>query len=137
MVNKNHIFIILILIFFDQITKFYFKNKKFLIFNYTENTGAAFSLLEGYTLLLILISLIVIIATVFYYFKLKKSPKYLRLGLLFVFSGTIGNLIDRVSLGYVRDFIDLRVWPIFNFADIYNVTGFLIILYYYYKQNKK
>ena len=43
-------------------------------------------------------------------------------------AGTIGNLIDRIVFGYVRDFISISIWPSFNLADIFNVIGVILIL---------
>jgi len=46
-----------------------------------------------------------------------------------VLGGTIGNLIDRLHLGYVTDFIDFKVWPVFNVADMSTTIGVIIIAY--------
>ena len=67
-------------------------------------------------------------------FFLAKKEKNLQIPLAFLFGGTIGNLIDRLFLGHVRDFIDLQVWPIFNIADSFNVIGVLIIFYLVLKE---
>ena len=127
---KKFLLISILIIFLDQLTKDLFTNKHFLFINYTTNTGAAFSLLQNQTFLLTIISFLVAI----FIFFLAKKEKNLRIPLAFLFGGTIGNLIDRVSLGYVRDFIDLQVWPIFNIADSFNVIGVLIIAYLVLKE---
>ena len=111
--------LIILLILLDQITKFLFAT--------TINYGAAFNILQGYTTLLILISLVVLSVALYYYFKEKN--KNLKLGLSFLIAGIIGNLIDRIILGYVRDFIDFRIFPVFNLADAFNVIGVFIIIY--------
>jgi|SRR3989338_1280919 len=134
MVKIKYIVLIFILVLIDQLTKFLSKNKNFFIINYTENTGAAFSLFQGYTLFLILISILVVFFTLYYFIKIKQSPKRVYIILILILSGTIGNLIDRISLGFVRDFIDLKIWPIFNLADLYNVVAFILILIYYFKK---
>ncbi len=108
--------LIILLIILDQITKYFLGNVK--------NYGAAFGILQGYTTFLIIISVIVILICVYYY-----REKNLRLALSFILAGTISNLIDRVLLGYVRDFIDLRIWPVFNFADSFNVVGIILLIY--------
>ena len=123
--NKNFFLITFLIIVLDQITKFLLTNVSFGIFNYTTNTGAAFSLFQEYTNFLIIVSILVIVLILYYY---KKYPKYW-LGLSFVLGGTLGNLIDRIFLGYVRDFIDFKVWPVFNIADSFNVIGVLILVY--------
>ena len=133
MVRKKHIIFLIILILLDQLTKFYFKNKNFFIFHYTENTGAAFSILQNKINLLIILSIVAAIITIYYLIKLKLSRK-LELSLILILSGTLGNLIDRIFLKYVRDFIDLKIWPIFNLADFYNVLGFILLLIYFRKK---
>src|SRR3989344_634425 len=108
--------LILLLIILDQISKYFLTT--------TINYGAAFSLFQGYTIFLIIASLIALIICIYYY-----KEKKLRLGLNFLISGIIGNLIDRIFLGYVRDFINLRIFPVFNLADMFNVIGVLLIIY--------
>ena len=122
---RRFLIISFLVILLDQATKFLFTNKHFLFINYTTNTGAAFSLLEGQNTLLIFISILVAI----FIFLLARKEKNIKIPLAFIFGGTLGNLIDRIFLGYVRDFIDFKVWPIFNIADSFNVIGVLIIFY--------
>ena len=55
---------------------------------------------------------------------------FLKLGMGLLIGGAIGNLIDRLKTGYVVDFIDFRVWPVFNIADISIVVGVGIIIYF-------
>jgi signal peptidase II len=122
---KKFFLIAILIIILDQITKIIFTNKHFLFINYTTNTGAAFSLFQNQIILLTIISFLVAI----FLFFLARKEKKLQIPLAFLFGGTIGNLIDRFFLGYVRDFIDLQIWPIFNIADSFNVIGVLIIIY--------
>ena len=131
MVNKPILIFILVLV--DQITKVFFKNKSFLTFNYTTNTGAAFSLFHNQNLFLIITSIIILIFLIYLYKKYPRLQVYLSL----VIAGTIGNLIDRIFFGYVRDFIDLRVWPVFNIADSLSVIGVLLIAYSLIKNEDK
>jgi len=123
----------IIFVLFDQVSKFIFQNKYygqgiFKIF-YTENTGAAFSILQNQQLLLIIISIIVIILIFKYYKEIK-----VKLPLILILAGTTGNLIDRVFFGFVRDFISVSVWPIFNLADCFNTIGIFWLIYYFYKE---
>ena len=108
--------IIIILLLLDQISKY--------LLTTTINKGAAFGLFQGYTTLLIIISLIVLVICIYYY-----KDKNLRLGLSFLIAGIIGNLIDRIILGYVRDFIDIGIFPVFNLADSFNVIGVGLLIY--------
>ncbi|MBI2672719.1 signal peptidase II [Candidatus Woesearchaeota archaeon] len=131
--NKLGFLIVSILIIIsDQISKFYFTNKnviitKFLSFRYAENTGAAFSILQNQRLFLILISIIVFFVFLYYF---KKTDKLVLTGISFLFGGIVGNLIDRLYFGYVRDFIDFKIWPVFNVADSFNTLGVILIVYY-------
>ena len=109
-----------ILIFFDQLAKFIFTNKHFFIINYTQNTGMAFGLFQGYNWLLILIYLMIIV----YLLYLKNTS----LPLILILSGAFGNLIDRIVFGFVRDFIDFGIWPVFNLADAFITVGVLLLV---------
>ncbi len=128
---KKHLVIIVLLIILDQLTKIFFKGKSFFIFNYTTNTGAAFSLFQNQVLFLIITSIAILIFLIYMY---KQYPK-LRLYLSLIIAGTIGNLIDRIFLGHVRDFIDFKIWPIFNVADSLNVVGVILIIYHLLKED--
>ncbi len=122
-VSRKFLLIALFIVILDQITKVLFKGIDYGILNYAENTGAAFGLFKGNVFVLSVISLFVIFLIVYYF---RKYPK-LYLPLSFLLGGATGNLIDRVFLGFVRDFIDLKVWPIFNVADSFNVIGAVIL----------
>lgn len=92
---------------------------------YVKNTGAAFSILTGQRLFLILLPLIIVVALVFYIIVKKPKSKLLVLSFSMIIAGGISNLIDRISLGYVIDFLDFRIinFPVFNFADICVTLG--------------
>ena len=84
-----------------------------------SNSGAAFSLLQGQTAILIIIPAAFIAAILIYILRSQKSGQPLLLtALSLICGGGAGNLIDRVRLGAVVDFIDFRVFPVFNVADI-------------------
>jgi len=131
-IMKRFYFLAFLVVVLDQITKFLFTDVHFGIFNYVKNTGAAFSLFQGYVGTLSLISLFVVIFIVYLF---RKNKEYL-VPLAFVLGGTIGNFIDRFFLGFVRDFIDFKIWPVFNVADMFNVLGVGIIVYYLFKEKK-
>ena len=133
---KTPLILSLIIILLDQSTKYLFKGKiiilipKILDINYTTNTGAAFGILKNYNLLLILISIIVI----YLCFKWLKNKSIHYLPLSFIIGGAIGNLIDRLTLGFVRDFIDFKIWPVFNLADTFITVAILLIIYNHFKK---
>ena len=103
----------------------------FISFIFVKNTGAAFNLFAGHTQLLSMFSALVAV-TVIVYFMRKKTllPWYEVVGWGLILGGTVGNLIDRVTLGYVIDFIkvDLVNSPVFNIADMSINVGAIIIL---------
>lgn len=100
-------------------------NTEWLNFTYCENTGMSFSLLEGQRIILITIPILLIAAVEWYVFSGKLKRTDLIFALSALAGGGLGNLIDRVFLGYVVDFIDVRIinFAIFNFADICAVCG--------------
>ena len=123
--------IAIVLIAIDQLVKVLLVGKKYLIgsygIEYVENHGAAFGILQGWRWALIIASVLVLIFIAFLYFKEKNKIE--KAAFVLIFAGTLGNLIDRVMLGYVRDFIAIGAWPNFNIADSLNVVGALILVY--------
>lgn len=93
-----------------------------------QNRGAAFGILKGQIFFFIFIALIVLVL-IFLNFKNnrhKQSSLYL-VSLSLIFAGGLGNLIDRIFFGYVIDFIDFRIWPVFNIADSAITIGAFIL----------
>lgn len=105
----------------------------FLDFTFVENRGAAFGILSGQRWFFILLTVIVVCGIFYGFFQFPKTKPYLflRAGFLLVFSGAVGNGIDRALRGYVVDFLEVTFikWPVFNLADIYVVAGAFIILF--------
>lgn len=95
--------------------------------DYTVNSGAAFGILRARGLLFILVALVVSAGIVVSYRRVLTSPPVVRIALGLILGGAIGNLIDRVRLGYVVDFIDLGWWPVFNLADSAIVIGVVLL----------
>jgi signal peptidase II len=98
---------------------------------YAQNTGAAFSIFNSRTDILAVVSMVGVIIIIVYNFILYRHFPTLdthlnKISLGLILGGTIGNLIDRVWLHYVRDFIDAGPWPIFNAADSSLVVGIII-----------
>lgn len=108
--------------------------KNYFAFEYLENRGAAFGILQNKIWLLAIVTMLVIGGMIFYLVKYKPSSKILRVAMAMIISGAIGNLIDRMYYKYVVDFIlvhykDIYYFPTFNVADILVSVGtfFLII----------
>lgn len=95
-------------------------------FYYVRNTGASFSLLPNATLFLTIFSAAAAITILAFY---KKIPSQQRLFFAFILAGTLGNFIDRIRLGYVIDFIDFKIWPVFNVADSLVTLGAISLIY--------
>ncbi|HLC61198.1 MAG TPA: signal peptidase II [Candidatus Nanoarchaeia archaeon] len=118
----------LIIVILDQLTKLLIRKnfklnesipaiKNFFHLTYVQNTGSAFSLFQGFNIFFIIFSIIVI-GIIFYYIrKIKQNEKLMQLAIGLLLGGTIGNLLDRIFIGAVTDFIDFRIWPVFNIAD--------------------
>lgn len=139
-------FIMAFIIFLDQTSKYaaikylqdarpYIIIENFLQFNYVENRGAAFGILEHKRLFFIIITFIIIIFLTFYLVRNYKALNiFIKFSLAMLIAGATGNLIDRIRLGYVVDFIGFRLngyynFPVFNIADISIVIStFLIVL---------
>ena len=97
---------------------------------YVENTGAAFGMLQGNTWFLILTSVLVSAVVAYLIWKVKPENRYVKLSLALILGGALGNLVDRVLLGYVVDFLDFRIWPVFNIADSCVVVGAILSGYF-------
>lgn len=129
----------LIVVLIDQITKFLTQNINLQILPFirlidVKNTGAAFGILKDHTILLIFLSIMIIGFLIYYIDKIEEKD-YIAYGL--ILGGAFGNLIDRIFLNYVRDFISIWVWPVFNIADAAISIGLIIIIYNEIKKKKK
>jgi signal peptidase II len=126
----------------DRVTKIFFSDilsvgdtipvfKNVFHFTLVHNTGMAFGLFRDHGIVFIIIPVIAIALLVYniYYYR---ENEHLSRSYIFAFSmilgGAIGNLIDRISIGHVIDFLDFRVWPVFNIADSAITIGAVIIL---------
>lgn len=95
-----------------------------------HNTGAAFSSFEGQRVLLIALPVVLIAAGLVYAWKNRSKSRLMLLSIAMIIGGGIGNLIDRVALGYVVDMFDFRVFPIFNVADSFVTVGCILLCIY-------
>lgn len=105
---------------------------------YVQNTGAAFSLLQGHPLLLIIVPGIVLCVGIVFVCVMSKSfNRVFLVSVSLICGGGLGNLTDRISQGYVTDMFDFRVFPVFNVADICVCVGCgLLMLYMIIYSNK-
>ena len=110
---------------------------------YLENRGAAFGMMQGQQTFFVISALIAVAVITYVYFKLPWEKRFhpLRAVVLFIAAGAVGNLIDRLVLGYVVDFFyfELIDFPIFNVADIYVTCATIILallILFYYKEDE-
>lgn len=133
----------------DQVTKFLVSQsltqgaepravvEGFFYLTLVHNTGAAFGVFPNQALFFLIVSGLAVIAIVV--FLRKKTDIFLPrdLGFALILGGAVGNLSDRIRLGYVIDFFDFRVWPVFNVADSAITVGtFLVIISMFCKKRE-
>jgi signal peptidase II len=137
---------ILALVFFDYISKYLFVNflsiqKINLIWDYVfleiyKNTGIAFSIQFPF---LKIMTILIIIGIIYYYIKIEriKNNKYLNFSFIFIISWALWNARERILLWQVTDFIWIKYFSIFNFADIYiNIWIIIYLIIIFLKKDK-
>ena len=128
----------------DQVVKFFIRNSMNIgdsiavinnIFHitYVTNYGAGFGIMQGKTSLLIWFAIIVIGIILFYYERIQEK-KSLQIFSGLILGGTLSNLIDRLFFGFVIDFFDFRIWPVFNIGDSCICIGVACLIIYLIKE---
>lgn len=97
---------------------------------YLQNTGAAWSFMQGNSIFFVLIAFLAILIFIYLLYKFKSNC-LISLGITLMLTGTIGNLIDRIKFGFVTDMfkIDFINFPVFNIADMCLTFGVIILLF--------
>lgn len=145
-----------VLLFLDQFTKYqaiiHLKGQPAVVLiegvlelQYLENTGSAFSLLQGQKFFILLIGFVVLAVLFFVLFRLPQDKKFWMVHVLFaaLIAGALGNIIDRLRFDYVVDFISFVLihFPVFNVADCYIVVCticlFLLFMFVYKEDDLK
>jgi signal peptidase II len=130
----------LLVVFFDQLSKLWIKSYSegqiifeagFFRITHIHNTGASFGLFQDHSFALTIVAFIGIAFVLLYVFLIPRYFPFLgtrmsKVTLGLVLGGIIGNLIDRLNQGYVTDFIDTSIWPIFNIADSAITVGVIM-----------
>ncbi|HAH21082.1 MAG: signal peptidase II [Omnitrophica WOR_2 bacterium GWF2_43_52] len=142
-------FISLCIIILDQISKAYISRNLLVgqslpvlrnIFHITlvHNTGIAFGLLKGYSIFFVVVSLF-IIAFITRELMVGHTRNCLAKGiaLSLLLGGACGNLLDRLRYGYIVDFLDFRIWPVFNIADSAITIGIMMVAYLVWKKSPR
>lgn len=138
----------------DQITKYvaesnlYMKNdidiiKNVLTLTYLRNNGSAFGMFSGKINAFLVLTVIIVVVITYIVIRMPVTKRYLPMYIVctMLVSGAIGNFIDRVRFGYVRDFIYFKLinFPVFNVADCYvtiSVAIFIVLILFVYKENE-
>lgn len=124
----------------DRLTKFFIMQHMvegesiaiaapFLYLTYVRNTGAAFGLLKGRSQLLAVLALLGVGLAAWQWKGIISQSSRVKWGVSLALSGALGNMIDRFVYGAVVDFLDVRIWPIFNVADIAIVCGVILLFW--------
>ncbi len=141
--SKNDIIVIFAIFLLDRLTKvwalFYLssiettsiKIFKFFHLTFVLNEGAAFGIMQNSNLVLLFITILVLILLICMKADVANLGKKANFGYLLIFAGGLGNLYDRVVLGYVVDFLDFLIWPVFNIADTSITIGAIILAWSY------
>lgn len=144
------ILLIALLTAFDQLTKYMITSsfelyeskmviQNILSFTYIRNTGVAWGMFQGKRIIFLVLTAVVLLFCFYIFVNIAEQKKYrlLRIALIVLVSGAVGNMIDRIKLGYVVDFfcVEFIDFPIFNVADIFVVVSmigiFLLIMFKY------
>lgn len=145
MKNSNKLLIVgFVLFVLDQLSKYIIRttmqpSQSIPIINnifhitFVQNTGALFGMLKGFGFAFIWLTIIALGFILFYWDKFPKKI-LVKLFLVFIVVGLIGNLIDRIFFGYVIDFFDFRIWPVFNLADSLVSAGVAGLIVSYVKK---
>lgn len=145
------ILVMLVGVAFDQYTKYlaitYLKDNPISIIEgvfelrYLENRGAAFGLLQNQQIFFLVVGIITLLIMTYLYIRMPRERKYipLRICMILIATGAIGNMIDRARFKYVVDFLYFKLidFPIFNVADIFasvSTCVLIILLLFYYKE---
>lgn len=154
--TKRNLFLLIVIagvvVILDQLTKWLIRQNlamgeeiypisafaPFFRFTYWKNTGAAFGLFQNANIPLLIMAIIISAVIIRTYFHMEDEPLLLRISLSMMLGGAIGNMIDRITLGYVTDFIAVGRFPVFNIADSSVTVGaFLMLLAFYLSEREE
>ena len=100
----------------------------FFSIHYVENSGIAFGLFASATSIVILLTTLAVAWMLYFFGRSGARHPVLPVALGLVMGGSVSNLVDRVRLGHVTDFLDFKYWPAFNLADSFITIGVVILL---------
>ncbi|MBN1377213.1 signal peptidase II [Candidatus Woesearchaeota archaeon] len=128
------IIISIIILLTDRLTKIWALNLtktidfKFFAFTLVKNTGAGFGLFQDLNSVLIYFSVIVLGLLIYFYDRINPYS------FTFIAAGLTGNIIDRIFYGFVIDFINFKIWPVFNIADSFITIGVILLIIEFFRK---
>ncbi len=149
--NKAEVILVPLIFLFDFMTKILavaflmggpsVKVLPFFRLTFVENTGAAFGSFQNGNFWLIIATVLILALLIKWREDLLAYGAAARYGIIFIIGGALGNLFDRIVLGFVIDFLDFIVWPVFNAADSFISVGVMLLFFamtkdYFLKERK-
>lgn len=130
---------VILVIITDQASKIWVSNNmelwesipvipKIFHITYIQNPGSAFGLLRFSNITFIMIGILIIILGILFLTRVARHNKLVFFSFVLILGGSLGNIIDRLRIGKVIDFLDFRIWPIFNIADSAINIGILLLI---------
>lgn len=150
--KKREIIILAIVVAIDLISKYYIQSimtlgdstmiiKDFFYLTFVSNYGAAWGMLSGKMELFFVITIVVLVVIGYILFTTDRKKTLLRIALVVILGGTLGNFYDRVVFGYVRDFLNFYPlgydFPVFNVADSALTIGYVLLAWYLLRHSEE
>lgn len=150
--KKREIIILAIVVAIDLISKYYIQSimtlgdstmiiKDFFYLTFVHNYGAAWGMLSGKMELFFVITIVVLVVIGYILFTTDRKKTLLRIALIVILGGTLGNFYDRVVFGYVRDFLNFYPlgydFPVFNVADSALTIGYVLLAWYLLRHSEE
>ena len=150
--KKREIIILAIVVAIDLISKYYIQSimtlgdstmiiKDFFYLTFVHNYGAAWGMLSGKMELFFVITIVVLVVIGYILFTTDHKKTLLRIALVVILGGTLGNFYDRVVFGYVRDFLNFYPlgydFPVFNVADSALTIGYVLLAWYLLRHSEE
>ena len=101
---------------------------------FITNTGTAFGLFKGVNFVFVAFSIAVVAAILYNIKNIKENEKSVQAAVGLLLGGALGNLLDRIVHGFVVDFLDFRIWPVFNIADSAITVSVIMLIFLLWKK---
>lgn len=143
--KKSEVILLSLIVMIDLISKYYIQSimtlgdsimviKNFFYITFVDNKGAAWGILSGRLELFFIITIVVIVVITYMLFTTERRKVLLRLALVVILAGSLGNFYDRIVFGYVRDFLNFYPFgydfPVFNVADMSLSLGYVLLTWF-------